>query len=282
MGTEKRERQKQGRQARIEAARVAQQRAQRFRTMRNFGIVIVVIVGGLFALTWFTGKNNSSNVSASGDSESTGLTSTTVLASAAPITVPPPGATMTGDTPCPAADGSAPRTTMFAKEAPTCIAAGKTYTAKLDTSKGSFTMKLDAVAAPKSVNNFVVLARYHFYDGVAFHRIIPGFVVQGGDATGPKPGAGGPGYQISDELPTVGPPYYPLQSVAMANSGPNTNGSQFFIVTGPQGVALPASYSLFATVTEGFDVVKQIEAIGSSGGTPSEAVTITGVTVSEG
>jgi len=274
MGTEKRERQKQGRQARIEAARVAQQRSQRMRTMRNFGIIVVVIIGGLFLLTWFTGSDKKNEVStASGASTST----TTPVG----VTVPPPGATITGDTTCPAADGSSARTTTFAKEPPTCIDAGKTYTAKVETSKGSFTIALDATAAPKTVNNFVVLSRYHYYDGVGFHRIIPGFVVQGGDAVGPKPGQGGPGYQFADELPTAGPPFYPLQSVAMANSGANTNGSQFFVVTGDQGTQLPAQYSLFGKVTDGYDVVKQIETVGTAGGTPSEVVTITSVTITE-
>ena len=284
MGTAKRERQKQGRQARIEAARSAQQRSQRVRTMRNFGIIVVVIVGGLFLLTALTGsdKKNEAVTTESGASTTiAGLTSTSATTPTVQITVPPAGATITGDTTCPAADGSSPRTTTFAKEPPTCITDGKTYTAKVDTSKGSFTITLDATAAPKTVNNFVVLSRYHYYDGVAFHRIIPGFVVQGGDAVGPSPGSGGPGYQFADELPKSGPPYYPLQSVAMANSGANTNGSQFFVVTGDSGTSLPAQYSLFGKVTDGFDVVKQIEALGSAGGTPTEVVTITAVTITE-
>jgi cyclophilin family peptidyl-prolyl cis-trans isomerase len=284
MGTAKRERQKQGRQARIEAARAAQQRSQRVRTMRNFGIVVVVIIVGLFLLTWLTGsndKNEAVSTASGGSTTSTDLTSTSATASTVSIPIPAAGATVTGDTTCPAADGSSARTTTFAKEPPTCITAGKTYTAKVDTSKGSFTITLDATAAPKTVNNFVVLSRYHYYDGVAFHRIIPGFVVQGGDAVGPSPGSGGPGYQFADELPKSGPPYYPLQSVAMANSGANTNGSQFFIVTGDNGTSLPAQYSLFGTVTDGFDVVKQIEAAGTSAGNPTELVTITAVTITE-
>src|SRR5438045_6836725 len=125
-----------------------------------------------------------------------------------------------------------------------CIGATHPYTAKIDTSKGTMTIALDAAAAPKTVNNFVVLSRYHYYDGVIFHRVIPGFMCQGGDPQGT--GTGGPGYKFEDELPAPG--RYELGSIAMANAGPNTNGSQFFIVSGPDGVRLPPLHSLFGKV----------------------------------
>ncbi|HEV2811066.1 MAG TPA: peptidylprolyl isomerase, partial [Acidimicrobiales bacterium] len=152
-----------------------------------------------------------------------------------------PGLTINGETPCPAADGTAPRTTQFEQPPPMCIDASRSYVATVSTTKGSFRITLDPGRAPRTVNNFVVLARYHFYEGIAFHRIIPGFVVQAGDPMGN--GRGGPGYTVPDELP--GPGEYEAGSVAMANSGPDTNGSQFFVVTGPAGVSLPPSYSLF-------------------------------------
>jgi cyclophilin family peptidyl-prolyl cis-trans isomerase len=163
-----------------------------------------------------------------------------------------------------------------------CIDPTKTYTANVSTNKGDFVITLDASKAPKTVNNFVVLSRYGFYDGVAFHRIIPGFVVQGGDATGDPPGSGGPGYTFADELPKAGE--YKLGSVAMANSGPDTNGSQFFIITGDQGVSLSPNYSLFGQVTTGFDTtVKALENAGNvdGSGTPTEPVYITKVTITE-
>lgn len=146
-----------------------------------------------------------------------------------------------------------------------CITSGKTYVAVIKTDVGTFDITLDSKAAPITVNNFVFLARYHFYDGIIFHRVIPGFVVQGGDPLGT--GAGGPGYKFKDELPKAGA--YKLGSVAMANSGPNTNGSQFFIVTGPSGEQLPPLYSLFGQVTSGMSVVNKIAADGSASGTPS-------------
>ncbi len=204
-----------------------------------------------------------------------------------PLPQPPPGATITGDTPCPAADGSARRTTTFAKPPPMCITATKTYVADIQTSKGLITVALDARAATKTVNNFVVLARYHFYDGLPFHRIIPGFVIQTGD---PKLlpeaiGTSGPGYRLEDELPRAG--QYKVGSVAMANSGqPNTGGSQFFIISGNDGTQLPPSYALFGQVTGGLDVVKAIDAVGSPGasptfGRPTEVVTMQSVTIKE-
>ena len=145
------------------------------------------------------------------------------------------------------------------------------------TSKGTMTIALDPIAAPATVNNFVFLARWHYYDGIVFHRIIPGFMLQGGDPEGS--GRGGPGYRFNDELPAPG--RYEIGSLAMANAGPNTNGSQFFIVSGASGVSLPPSYSLFGKVVNGLDVVKAIEAVGSRSGAPSEDVVIESVTITE-
>src|SRR5438105_1175095 len=158
-----------------------------------------------------------------------------------------------------------------------CIDPEKTYTAEMVTSKGTMTLALDPVAAPQTVNNFVVLARYHYFDGIVFHRIIPGFVLQGGDPEGT--GRGGPGYRFGDELPKPG--RYELGSLAMANAGPDTNGSQFFVISGPDGVRLPPSYSLFGKVVKGLDVVASIDAIGTKSGTPKEQVVIESVTVTE-
>ncbi|MYH88491.1 MAG: peptidylprolyl isomerase [Acidimicrobiaceae bacterium] len=138
-----------------------------------------------------------------------------------------------------------------------CIDPAKSYTATMETSLGSMTIYLDAAAAPKTVNNFVTLSRYHYYDGVTFHRIINGFMCQGGDPDGT--GRGGPGYRFEDELPRPG--RYEIGSLAMANAGPNTNGSQFFIVSGPSGVGLPPQYSLFGKVVSGLDVLDEMQQV---------------------
>jgi cyclophilin family peptidyl-prolyl cis-trans isomerase len=180
-------------------------------------------------------------------------------------------------TECPPADGSAEKRQHFDAYPPMCIDLSKRYTAVMETSKGTITFALDALGAPRTVNNFVVLARYHYFDGIVFHRIIPGFVVQGGDPTGT--GSGNPGYRFEDELPPAG--RYEIGSLAMANAGPDTNGSQFFIISGPNGRALPPSYSLFGKAVSGLDVVSAIESVGSGSGKPSERVTINAVTINE-
>jgi cyclophilin family peptidyl-prolyl cis-trans isomerase len=177
----------------------------------------------------------------------------------------------------PAADGSSAQRRKFDAEPPMCIDPSKRYTAEMTTSMGTMTIALDPVAAPRAVNSFVFLARYHYFDGIVFHRIIPGFVLQGGDPTGT--GRGGPGYQFADELPPPG--RYELGSLAMANAGPDTNGSQFFVISGPDGVRLPPSYSLFGKVVSGLEVVRVIDAVGTRSGKPSQSVTIESVSVAE-
>lgn len=179
---------------------------------------------------------------------------------------------------CPAADGSSERQTSFDGPFPMCIDPSKTYTAEMDTSMGSLTIHLDAAAAPQTVNNFVSLARYHYYDGLIFHRIIQGFVCQGGCPEGS--GRGGPGYRFEDELPSPG--RYEIGSLAMANAGPNTNGSQFFIISGPSGAGLPPQYSLFGKVVSGLDVVDAMEKVPTGGGDrPTTDVVINSVTITE-
>jgi len=177
----------------------------------------------------------------------------------------------------PAADGSSPQQRKFDQEPPMVIDPNKRYTATMVTSHGTMVIALDPLASPKTVNSFVFLARYHYYDGVIFHRVIPGFVLQGGDPTGT--GTGGPGYKFDDELPAAG--RYQIGSLAMANAGPNTNGSQFFIISGPDGVRLPPQYALFGAVVSGGDVVTAIDALGTRSGKPKETVTIESVTIAE-
>ena len=180
-------------------------------------------------------------------------------------------------TPCPHPDGSSPKQQSFDGPPPMCIDPAKRYSAEMVTTKGTMTIALDPIAAPKTVNNFVFLARYHYFEGIVFHRVIPGFVLQGGDPTGT--GRGGPGYRFEDELPPPG--RYEVGSLAMANAGPDTNGSQFFVISGPQGVRLPPQYSLFGKVVSGLDVVATIDQLGSGSGKPKETVTIESVTVTE-
>jgi cyclophilin family peptidyl-prolyl cis-trans isomerase len=278
--TSKRQRKRAGHQARQAAAVAAARQRKQARRTRAIagGFLALVLVAGLAVVV--NGGDDDQQVASTN-------TTTTVAGSATntakkPVELPPLalGETLKGDTPCPPADGSAKRTTAFEKPPPPCVEVAKTYTAEIQTSKGLLVVDLDVRNATKTVNNFVVLARYHYYDGIAFHRIIPGFVIQGGDPL--QTGTGGPGYKFDDELPKAGS--YKVGSLAMANSGANTNGSQFFIVTGPAGASLPPQYSLFGQVTQGMEVVKAIEETGIEGtqdGRPSEVVKILSITIKE-
>jgi cyclophilin family peptidyl-prolyl cis-trans isomerase len=136
----------------------------------------------------------------------------------------------------------------------------KEYTATLHTSHGGITIAMRPAEAPLTVNNFAFLAGEGYYDGVIFHRVVPGFVIQGGDPTGT--GRGGPGYKFRDELDGDGK--YRRGTVAMANAGPNTNGSQFFICLADVG--LPHSYTIFGDVTAGMEAVDAIAALPTDSG----------------
>ncbi len=155
------------------------------------------------------------------------------------------------------------------------IDVGKSYTATLHTNKGDIELELDAARSPQAVNNFLFLAKEGFYDGVIFHRVVPGFVIQGGDPTGT--GSGGPGYKFRDELEGSG--NYSRGTLAMANAGPNTNGSQFFICLADVG--LPHAYTIFGEVTAGMETVDAIAAEPRAGERPIEECVIESVSMSE-
>jgi cyclophilin family peptidyl-prolyl cis-trans isomerase len=276
VGTAKRERQKANRQSKLERALAEQKKAKRNRQWLLVGSVIAAVVAFFLLYSLLTG----------GDDESVETADTVAEAPEqlnAQLPTVAPGKTLTGDTPCPKTDGSEERVTTFEKAPPTCIDPAKTYQAKVTTTEGELVITLDAKNAPATVNNFVVLSRYRYYEGVPFHRIVSGFVAQFGDAnpTDGRYGGGGPGYAIDDELPASAEDYQ-RGAVAMANSGPNTNGSQIFLVEG-WGQA-PAAYSLFGKVTEGLDsTFPKIMAAGSPGqdGQPTKVITIDKIEIVE-
>jgi peptidyl-prolyl cis-trans isomerase B (cyclophilin B) len=153
----------------------------------------------------------------------------------------------------------------------------KTWRLVFATSCGSFTVELDLETAPKTAASLVSLAESGFYDGTTFHRVVPGFVIQGGDPTGT--GAGGPDYQTVDPPPQDAA--YTRGVVAMAKTGAEpagTSGSQFFVVTGAD-VGLPPDYAIVGTVVDGLDTVDAIDALGTGDGPPSQPVVIERVTV---
>ena len=275
VGTEKRERQKQARQEKIQALRQVEQRE----SVRRRGLMIGVLIAAFvaFAIVF-------SILTAEDDDADTATTDTTTTEPAEDETSTSTSEPAGDPLPCPAPDGSSEQTTEFPAPPEMCIDPEKDYTATMVTDAGTIELDLLEDEAPVTVNNFVYLARYRYYDGLDFHRVIPDFVLQGGDPNGD--GSGGPGYQFEDELPD--PDDYQAGSLAMANSGPNTNGSQFFIVTSEQGattlveaVGGEAAYTLFGQVTSGMDVVAAIEADGSPGGAPATVHKIESVTITE-
>jgi peptidyl-prolyl cis-trans isomerase B (cyclophilin B) len=278
VGTDKRERQKANRQLKLEEM-VRDARKARFkRRALQIGIGIPLAIAAVFGLARLFGSSDSSNVASD-----VSVNTSSTLAPVVTTIGTPPTPDATGAFPCPAADGSAGRVVDFPAAPPTCIAPDKTYTAVVETNKGSYTMSLDAVNSPQNVNMFVYLARYHFYDNTVCHRAIKDFMVQCGDPTGT--GTGGAGFAIPVEAPTSGK--YELGTVAMAKAqGATTNDSQFFVVTGAQGAALPAEYSLLGQVTDGFDTtVRALEAAAdpsAPNGVPTlEQIFITNVTITE-
>jgi cyclophilin family peptidyl-prolyl cis-trans isomerase len=266
---EKRQRHKTGHRSRVEAARLAEEQRRRRRRLITGAVVIVAIVGVFIAVTVTSGDDEK-------DAGSTTTGSSTTVSTPS-VTAPPPGEAIDGATPCPAADGSAARTTAFAEAPPTCIDDTKTYTAKVTTSEGDITIDLDTENAPISVNNFVVLSRYHYFDGLPFHRVVPGFVDQTGSSGVPDIGSGGPGYDLPAEPPTRD---YAAGDVAMAQGGGTNSGSQFFFTIDPASLQ-GGTYPIFGKVSEGQDVVQAINDLGNGDGPPTKSVTIDSVTITE-
>ena len=260
MPSEKRARQRAGREAKLAVQAKA---AKRRRLLRNsIGVVIAVaVVGGSIYLI---GHHNPARSGTAGTRSTAAGKGTDAAAQAAADKL----AVAAG---CAASTSTRVNTQSYSAAPPMTIDPTKTYSATVETTAGTFVITLDPSTAPKSVNNFVFLADRGFYHCVIFHRVIPGFMDQTGDPTGT--GSGGPGYEFSEAGPATATPQYPIGSVAMANSNnppipdPTTNGSQFFIVAGSAGEALPPDYTLFGQVTSGLGVVQKINAQGNSSAT---------------
>ena len=192
-------------------------------------------------------------------------------------TNPTTGASSSGDDGCKTVEAPAAKPDG-GQTAPTgSLEPGKTYELVVSTTCGDFTITLDPSLAPKTTASLVSLAEAGFYDGTTFHRVVPGFVIQGGDPTGT--GAGGPGYTTVDAPPAD--TQYTEGVVAMAKSAVDpsgTSGSQFFVVTAPDA-GLPPDYAVVGRVTEGMETVSAIEALGSGDGPPGKPIVIEKVSV---
>ena len=277
MGTAKRERKKINRHMGREAEMRAVKRKKMTKKTVRIVLVVAVLVAGFFAIALSTKDDDSAPV------DTTAASDTTTPVDTTPGDTTAPSAFAYGTTECAPLEGATTQTQEFADAFALCIDPSKTYTATVVTNMGEYTAILDPVKAPGTVNNFVNLARHQYFDGTICHRAIPGFMVQCGDPT--ATGSGGPGYTFADELPSAGE--YKIGSLAMANSGPNSNGSQFFVITGSQGVGLPPNYTLFGQVTDGLDTtVVALDAAGNpdpgaNGTPPLQEIKIESITISE-
>lgn len=284
MGTAKRERKKMNREMGRQAQETAAKRQKTTKTTVRIVGAIVIILALFFGIAFLT-KDDSTDEAAPVTTTVDAFASTTIAAGDATTTVPSDAATPSdfayGTTECPPVEGAATQTQDFSDSFALCIDPTKTYTAVVQTNMGTYSAVLDAAKAPGTVNNFVSLARNKYFDDTTCHRAIPGFMIQCGDPT--ATGNGGPGYKFADELPASGE--YKIGSLAMANSGPNTNGSQFFVISGDQGVSLPPNYTLFGQVTDGLDTtVVALDAAGnpsSNGMPPLKEITIESITITE-
>lgn len=265
--SEKRERQKEGRRSRLEAAREAEAQAARRRRLVQVAVAAAVVVALAVAAVVLLGGDGDE------EGEDAGAAPTTEAAEE-PTTTSVPAVT----TPCPPAEGSPERVEQFEGPMDTCIEPGEPLEAEVVTSEGTFVIALDTEGAPVTANNFVALARYRYFDGLTFHRLIPGFVAQTGSSGIPDLGSGGPGYDGADvEKPTDG---YQAGDVAMARAR-EVSGSQLFVVVGDGGDQLTNDYPRFGSVTSGLDVVTAIAEAGdpATNGTPTREITIETVTI---
>ncbi len=264
----------------LRKTQVQQRRRQRFFIVGGVAAVVIALIAVLAAvLSGGGGKKTASGTTTSTTPTTAATTSTTPSTTTPPVSVPLINAP--AKVGCPNLDGTSPHYTHFSAAPPMCIDTTKHYTATMVTTGGTMTIKLLAGENPATVNNFVFLSGYHFYNGTSFHRVVIGFVNQGGDPTGT--GSGGPGYSFNGGAPKSAS-VYTAGALAMANSGsPSSDGSQFFIVVGGGGSELSPNYSYFGQVSAGMSVVNKINAGGStsSTGTPRVLYKVTKVTITE-
>ena len=290
MTTPKRQRQKDNRSARLEAERKLAQRAARIRTVRNIAVLVGVVLGPLLLFSLLSGGDDEPETTTT----STVATTTTIGTTTTTTPEQAPAATsyelFAGQpTACGGTAPPAPTEMTFDAAVDQQIASDASVTAVLTTSCGDITLELDRSIAPETVNSFVFLAREGYYDGSPLHRVIPSFMIQGGDPTGT--GFGNPGYSPADEFPESGTTYDP-GTVAMANSGqPGTAGSQFFIVLEENSLHLlpDTQFTSFGQLVGSEDTIEAIKAVplgfnefDQEPSRPLESVYIESVTITVG
>jgi len=270
----RRQRELQRRQARTAAAADARDRTKRRQRLAGAIVVVVVVLSILGA--FLGGSRSTSSPATTTTTLPSGPTTSAVPNSG--ITPPPaaPGAALSGPTPCPAEDGSSPRTTSFAEAPATCIDPTHFYRAVISTTKGDLTVQLNPERTPNTVNAFVVLARYHFYDGQPVTSITPrkSFTV-GMSFTSPNTM-----FEIPNEIAPAGQIFGPGSIAMVGTSGlRSASRGQFLLATFEQAADIDDSATAFGTLLDGFDTLLAINALASRSGQPTDVVTITGITV---
>jgi cyclophilin family peptidyl-prolyl cis-trans isomerase len=278
-----------------------QKRRDRMRSVRNIGLIVVAIIVALLVTSRFFGSDDKSPVATTASTASTSASDAATSTTAATATSTPttPGVFTYGTGACPNADGSSPKTIDFTSAPQLCIDPAKTYEATFDTTAGTVKVKLDTTTTPGTANNFVVLARYHYYDATTIFRTADSIgIIQGGSPHDNTNADKGPGYDLPDEgfdfaslpgasagQPSGGPYKYIAGDLVMARSGkPNGASAQFFFgatdaVSGLDGQGV---YVKFGSTTEGLDVLKKILDSGGAGdAAPKPTVTINTVTITE-
>ncbi|MGH9039156.1 MAG: peptidylprolyl isomerase [Acidimicrobiia bacterium] len=269
------------RAAQLEAVRQAKRRQTLIRGGILGGVVIIVAV----LLAFVAGGDGDDNDVTAGDESTTTTVAedTTTTASSAPTDTTATPAAPAGGTEEITCNDTEPTTKgngkTYDKAPEMTIDPAKKYTATMETTCGTIVIELDAENAPVGANNFVFLAREKFYDGLSFHRVIQDFVVQGGDPKGD--GTGGPGYDVAAEPPKDKFKIGDLAAAKAASDPAGTMGSQFFLITGSRGAALPNDYARFGTITEGVKVAQKMESFGQANEKPSRNLYILSVTIAE-
>ena len=291
MASTKRQRKKENHEARRAALEAARRRQQRKRQLLNFGGLGGGVLLLALLLVFVAGRGDDDDAGPTSSSTTSASDPPVTLASAPPV---PPGRAITGDTPCPKPSGEE-RASKFAKAPPTCIDPAKAYRAVFTTSAGVVKVALDTKRTPQTVNNFVVLARYGYYDRSSFQRTDPSIeIIQGGAPNTQSISDPGPGYTIKDEGGKV--EAYTEGDLVMARTqGPDSASAQYFFSAGPktQSLASQGTYITFGKTVEGLDVLKKVlashvacpqpAAPGTSclGGAPQPPVTVESVTIEE-
>ncbi len=262
--------------------------------MIGIGVVVCVVLAVIAVVAIATSQKDT-KVATTASTVPKATTSTTAAVGNPnpPVSLPavPPGSAVSGVTPCPPADGSAARTTEFATAPPMCIDPAGEYTATIRTTKGDMIVSLDPKAAPQSVNNFITLARYHYYDGLPITRVVPRGWAEVADPQNAD-GSTGPGYTVPGEAPEKGSIATPL-IVAMIPNASGASGGGFILGIGDQAAGMPAKATQVGTILDSRidkgpngdlnkTVQQEIGKIGTKSGEVAELVTITGITVVDG